>query len=373
MLILNPFHDLSLSGPIILVLDALDECTEDGVKEVLKLIMSNIFHLPLSLKIFVTSRPESHIADILNTKNPESAKTGSRVYQHVIDPAGDENAIRAFFKTALSNSEVVRLFPAFKEWSIEDGKIEILVRMTKGLFIVAATIVKFILDSAAADPDYSLSVLLEDPSAQTQAHSEINTLYIRILQHRFPTGTGKPILERFRQIVGSIVLLYEPLSTEALGFTSQAVSSALHRLQSVVAVTDADDLLRPLHPSFIDFLTNQHVCPPSFHIEQSQQHTFLARRCITALNKLFNTSREITPDDITPEVTYALCHLDEHMDSCTPESKIELLVYIKSFMNANIGKWLVSLFYSGRSSYAIPSIKQIHRWLVGFYLPIIYY
>ena len=371
-LILEPFRDLTLSHPIVLVLDALDECAEDGVKEVLKLITSNLDQLPAFLKIFVTSRPESHIADILNAGNPDITQHGRQVYQQVIDPSGDENAVRAFFKAALSNSEVARLFPAFADWNLDEAKLTLLVKITEGLFIVAATIVKYILNSGDADPDYCLSVLLEHPDSKNETHSAINLLYTKVLDHRYPLTIGKPTLERFVQVVGSIVLLFEPLSVESLGrllgFLPPTIHSTLHRLQSVVAVTQADGLLRPLHPSFIDFLTSQHACPPRFLVETPKQHTLLARRCISVLDNFFTISREITKADITPEVAYALCYLDNHIDSSSVSCKEEFLAVIKSFICSKLSKWLVGLFHGSRSSHAIPSAKQLHGWVVSYCL-----
>jgi len=369
-LIVEPLQNLSLLDPVVLVLDALDECTEDGAKEVLRLIVSNLDRLPSFLKIFLTSRPESHIADILNPKNPKTVKDSSRVYHHAIDPSSDDNAIRAFFETALSDSEVARLFPAFAGWSLSEEKMTRLVRICEGLFIVAATIVKFILNPADANPEYSLSVLLEDPEVKAETHSAINLLYIKVLEHRYPLSTRKPTLDLFRKVVGSIILLFEPLSVDSLGhlleLTSPTVHSALHRLQSVVAVTPADGLVRALHPSFVDFLTNPHTCPTHFLVEPPQQDALLAQRCISILNRLFDNGQEITETHITPEVAYALCYLDDHIKASSPKYNEEFLTFIKSFVSSRVAKWLIALFHARRASHAIPSAKKLFEWIVSF-------
>jgi len=370
-LIVEPLHDLSLPDPVILVLDALDECMEDGIKEILRLIISNLERLPSFLKIFVTSRPESHIADILNTKNTNVVQKGRGVQQQVLDPACDENAVRVFFRTALSNTEITRLFPAFADWSLSEEQMDQLVRITEGLFIVAATIVKFILNSADADPDYCLSILLQDPESKLQTHSAINILYIKVLEHRYPPSTGKPTLERFRKVVGSIILLFEPLSVESLGQLLQSsapiISSALHRLQSVVAVTPADGLARALHPSFVSFLTNRQACPPHFLVEPPCQHALLTQHCIVILNRLFDKEQEINKADVTPDVAYALCYLDGHISAASPECQEEVLSFIKLFVHSRLAKWLIALFHVNRTSHAIPSAKQLCNWVVSFH------
>ena len=189
-LILEPLVTLSLPSPIVLVLDALDECMEEGVKEILNLIVSHLDKLPSFLKILVTSRPEGHIANILNPENLKTTPDGRRVFIHEIDPSADEAAVRAFFEVALSTAEVTRVFPRFTEWKLDEIKIGLLVKMTEGLFIVAATIVKFIMDSEDADPEYRLSVLLQSPEFKNQTHTAIHQLYIRILEHRYSATAG---------------------------------------------------------------------------------------------------------------------------------------------------------------------------------------
>ena len=367
-LILEPLSTLSMCSPAVLVLDALDECVEDGVKEILTLIVSNLNQLPAFLKIFVTSRPESHIADILDPINLQLAHNSGMICIYRIDPSVDENAVRAYLTAALSKSEVARLFPAFTAWSLDEEKLKILVKISDGLFIVAATIVKFILNSTDADPEHCLSILLQDPESREETHSAVNLLYSRILEHRHPPLTGRPALDRFRQVVGSIVLLFEPLSIDSLAslldLSPPSICSALHRLQSVVAVTEVDNLIRVLHHSFIDFLTNHHACSSSFLVEPSRQHGFLAQRCISILSKLFNQAEEITRVVLSPEMTYATCYLDFHIASSHIDHRNELLMFTKSFIKSQVGKWLLALFHSSRCAHAIPSIKQLHNWVV---------
>ena len=167
-------------------------------------------------------------------------------------------------------------------------------------------------------------------------------------------------------------MLLEPLSVESLGgllsLSPGNIHSAIHRLQSVIAVTDADQYLRIQHPSFSDFIVNEHACPTRFLINRGEQHLLLARCCISVMNQLFNI-REITKADITSHAIYALCYFDDHMIGAAPESRMEFLETIRTFTYSQVTKWLVSLFYVGRSSHAIPSIKHVYQWVVRYCCP----
>ena len=369
-LILEPLKTISHASPLLLVLDALDECTESGVVEILNLIKTHIQELPSFLKIFVTSRPEGHISAILRNMYRDSAKTERLVFIYEIDPSADEEAVQAYLTHALSESEIKRVFPGIVEWKIDADKIGILARKSEGLFIVASTIVKHIMLPGSADPEFQLDTLIEGLQSTTHTHSAINLLYQQILDAKYSPGEDARILERFRKVVGSIILLFEPPSVESLGQLLQepsknTVPSALHRLQSVVAVTEADQLLRSLHPSFTEFLTNRDVCPPRFYVDTEAQHSLLARCCCNTMIRLFKDPRPISDINITPEIDYALCFWDDHLVASSADNREEFLEFLRNFLKNNVAKWLSALARAKRFNQAIPSIKSAHSWVVS--------
>ncbi|PVF91318.1 hypothetical protein CPB86DRAFT_820590 [Serendipita vermifera] len=59
-----------IQTPIILVLDALDECEPKTCQQLLEVLLPNLYNLP-HLKLFLTSRPKTHIRQQLNNLSPK--------------------------------------------------------------------------------------------------------------------------------------------------------------------------------------------------------------------------------------------------------------------------------------------------------------
>jgi hypothetical protein len=93
-------------------------------------------------------------------------------------------------------------------------------------------------------------------------------------------------------VLGTVVLLRNPLSPLALeallNMRANSVRETLVHLHSVVIVPEDDiRVIRLLHPSFFDFITNPTRCPnPTFLVDVKTQHTLLARACLGAMKEL---------------------------------------------------------------------------------------
>ncbi|KAF9512033.1 hypothetical protein BS47DRAFT_1115291 [Hydnum rufescens UP504] len=79
--------------PILLILDALDECEEKGAAEILHLMFAHLARIPF-LRVLITSRPQPHISSIFN-KVPNLAKT----VLHDIEASVVEQDIRLYIST----------------------------------------------------------------------------------------------------------------------------------------------------------------------------------------------------------------------------------------------------------------------------------
>jgi hypothetical protein len=133
----------SLPSHIIVVLDALDECEQlDSVSRIIKLLTTELKAKTRPLKFFVTSRPESHLRSLFSSRQ---VKIQTRAFAlHDIIVSEVQQDIRLFVENELDqiaddHCEVLDGDP----WP-ETKVIESLVEMASGLFIVAATALKFI-------------------------------------------------------------------------------------------------------------------------------------------------------------------------------------------------------------------------------------
>src|SRR5437667_15781 len=136
--------------------------------------------------------------------------------------------------------------------------------MAVPLFIFTATICRFIEDRVWSDPVRQLAKVLEYQSMTQQSEiDKLDATYRPILDQML-VGTKaakKSLANEFRTVVGSIVLLAEPLSTSSLARLLDIPKSVIDRrlmsLHSVLSVlASAESPVRMFHLSFRDFLVD---------------------------------------------------------------------------------------------------------------------
>jgi hypothetical protein len=97
------------------------------------------------------------------------------------------------------------------------------------------------------------------------------------------------LLEEFRTIVGSIVVVAEPLASETLAkpleISHKTIDSRLDALHSVLDIpADPHKPVRLLHLSFRDFLVDPRIeVRPEFWVDAHQSHSFLTKKCLELL------------------------------------------------------------------------------------------
>src|SRR6202035_1074754 len=119
-------------------------------------------------------------------------------------------------------------------------------------------------------------------------YHHLDQLYSQVLSFAFPNVSLK-LSGRLKLILGSVALLRDPLSPIALerllSLKLKTVRETLMHLHSVIIVPESEaGVVRLLHPSFFDFITNPIRCPnPAFVVNAAAQHTLLARACLEAM------------------------------------------------------------------------------------------
>jgi hypothetical protein len=98
------------------------------------------------------------------------------------------------------------------------------------------------------------------------------------------------LAERFREVVGPIVVMFDMLSIHALskllGLEKDDIDAALRHLRSVLDVSgEGKSLIRLLHPSFRDFLLDNERCQDEyFWINGQQTHSNLSKYCLQIIS-----------------------------------------------------------------------------------------
>jgi len=161
--------------------------------------------------------------------------------------------------------------------------------MSVPLFIVAATVYRFINDSY--DPQEQLDTVLKFQG--TGYLEQMEQTYLPVLTQLSmklrESRAREKLYQDFQIIVGSIVTLAEPLSVMSLAailpFSSDTIARHLHPLRSVLQVPD--DLktpVRTLHLSFREFLLSDKVQHQLFGVDGPATHLMLWTRCLQFLS-----------------------------------------------------------------------------------------
>jgi hypothetical protein len=171
-----------------------------------------------------------------------------------------------------------------------EGAISDLVQTTSGLFIWAATTCRFICEGKLFAAKRLLTILNSSRSADIKPEKHLDHIYTTVLKHsvssEFTDKEKEELYCMLRQILGSIVILFSPLSLHSLSrllyMAKEDIEQTLEDLHSVLDVLK--NLARPLglhHPSFRDFLLSKERCEDlNFWVDERQAHHALTKNCI---------------------------------------------------------------------------------------------
>jgi len=366
-LILNPLKNApTQSIQLVVVIDALDECDNMAdIQLILQLLEEAKDLETVRIKIFITSRPEIPVFDGFRHLSGEA-------YQDFIlhdIPLDTVNAdISTFFLQMLSPLKAKHGLGT--PWP-DEQTIEQLVERAAGLFIYAATTLRFIRDGIDG-PEKQLSLVLSAAKSSLSATEHLDGIYTTLLQHSFLGKRGKQECEqlarRFRQVVGSIVVMFNIMPArnlaQLLQIPFEMVSGTLDSLRSVLNIPENESqAVRLFHLSFRDFLQDSQRCSDSrFQIDEKERHTSLFRRCMSHISQLQENICDLwgpgvliteIPNDtiqkcIPPHVQYACRYWLDHWQLGNPVE--EDIKTIREFLEQHFLHWLEGLSLIGEVS-----------------------
>ncbi|PTB53835.1 hypothetical protein M431DRAFT_495786 [Trichoderma harzianum CBS 226.95] len=296
-LILDPLKNTPgcWSSSLLIVVDALDECgNEENMRTLIGIFSKAQQRNNPRLKVFLTSRPELPIR--------LGFEEISGKYDHLllatVPKATIEHDIALFMKHQLNAIKMdynksVSIHRKISTGWPGDDVVQQLIDSAVPLFIVAATICRFLKDRRLGGPQHQLSKILE---YQKMHISGLDMTYLPILDNLIadlPLSARKEVLTRFQYLIGSIITLAQPLSirslADLLAMSTDAIEDQLDLLHSVLGVpTDLDTPVRLLHLSFRDFLVDSekklNLSKYPFWVDESEAHSKLFSQCIKLLS-----------------------------------------------------------------------------------------
>jgi hypothetical protein len=370
---------------VLVVLDALDECDNDG-GELLPLLAAELLSLPFQVKLLVTSRPTENIHAKLQSSVVKQPQVKCCVL-HELSRSTVDDDIRLYLRHRLSALASGRseqtLWPS-------DVIIDELVRRAGALFIYAVTAVEYIANKYE-DPENQLARLLSADGGDIGSDfGRLNSLYDKILQGFLPSdqrqGERVKLTQRFRDIVGTVVLLQTPMTVSDLSalldMNPMQTWKTLQLLRAVLIVPSSPnhpDTVRIFHESFTDYLMELGRCADAaFAIDASEHHGRLAMICLQLMTcslsrdlwrignhaqfdaKEHNTF-SILDEIVPPHLHYACLHWAIHLSRAT-QGCASLMNALSEFMETKVVFWIETLSLLGKLAMAIPSLRLAQKW-----------
>ncbi|KAL8835874.1 MAG: hypothetical protein Q9176_006647 [Flavoplaca citrina] len=367
------------------VIDALDECgSDDEIRLILQLCVEVKTVKEVDLGVFVTSRPEiairlgfDAIPDIIHQKL-DLRDVPRRVV---------EKDLAVFVKHELGRVSQEQNIPGWPN----DKDIHSLVRLSDCLFIYAATACRYIATSDW-DPEERLSEVLIAGSATGGNTAGLDSMYLQVLNSSLKDCGNDAVIvkfcDRFRQVVGTIVVLFDELSASELAglleMSEDAIKRSLGRLHSVLNIPqDVGSSIRLLHPSFRDFLLDDTRCTDRrFYVNGSLKHEELAKHCLKIMsdglkrNMGHLTTPGSTPEDVDPHILktqlpkhlqYACQYWVDHLAGISTKSEIKRELPNEedplAFFRQNFLHWLEAMSLMAKISQAVILITRLRDLL----------
>ena len=387
-LIIQPLQscEQGSKSTILIVIDALDECSEQDAERLLSLFLQEIRKVP-NLKIFITTRPERHI---LNTLHRYKSHQLYRL--HDIEDSVVEGDVRRYLSHGLSSQAVETALPELEPppWTPSSSELNTLVNAAGKLFIIASTAIKYLLDDRRCNPKAQMRDLMQaitvnvDKTGVTPLYT-LDGVYTQILSIAIHSNSSPDILFRFHSVIGTIILLQDPLPLRPLASLLQAdindVRGALIHLRSIIFLTGPEDTPRIYHKSFADFIIDAKRCShdPRFHVSIGIQHAHIARNCFRVMEEqlranicdlkfpeqyLDNDKIQRHPKDrISPELRYACLHWAAHLFSAEKDGDISAL--LERFSFTHLLHWLEVLSLIRHLEVGHMALDYAMRFTVG--------
>ncbi|KAK6221742.1 NWD2 protein [Colletotrichum tabaci] len=398
-LILDPLSKVKTEGlllpTLVLVLDALDECDSgnsdgyqtpqsDRTRQIVRLLAKTAVIKGVRVRIFLTSRPELPIQLGFRHDVSEHSHRDVELLRD-IPPAVIEHDIRVFLAAQLEMMRNAYGIP--KDWPGEDI-VDRLVTITMPLFIYASTICKFVNDPRRRfDPRSQLQKVLSGSRGQV---TNIRGTYQPILDQLLvglSDYDSEQMLADFRRIVGSIILLADPLPVEPLSqllrVSQDQIRCQLNNLHSVLDIpeeTDPKRAVKLFHLSFREYLLSETGASSPFSIDESSKHSGLLHDCLQAMSSGSNNTCGLRNDicqlddpgvfrkDVNPEVIrkhipqhllYACTHWAHHLIGSRKLIQDEDEVCV--FLTLHFVHWLEAMSWMGKMKECVEIVLRLQE------------
>ncbi|KIM38762.1 hypothetical protein M413DRAFT_75797 [Hebeloma cylindrosporum] len=380
-LLIAPWKQARLTEPsnppnFLVIIDALDEIERGGGSGFLRDLLDviNKHRLP-GLKFFATSRPDPNLVTRLQSFED---KQFYRLEQVPIEEA--ETDITIYLNTNLS-------------FFVGTPEMEKLIAQAAGLFIYAATVVKYLEGYTPPEQKQrldmlpSLSVISQTPETLEEETPLLDGLYFQVLSDAFHGFKGNFFVQRLH-ILHTFLCSAERTSTSLVAnllFSGKETNFALSHTaiaDSVFAclhavLYTADDRVLSYHKSFTDFMFNQNRAG-KFWCNQAEHHRLLTESCFRVMNTglkfnianisssfLLDCDNSELPDavrqNISPVLSYACRSWDQHFLGVKLTDSDALFNILSEFLKLHVLFWIEALNLLGLRGLCNLMLQRVYK------------
>jgi len=382
LLLLVPFQRLSVIGPVVIVLDALDECTERN--HLVDCLIKNINSLPDNIRILVTSRPtEAHRlreqpwVTVLNLED---------------EPPSDEDIllyVEDRLKSQMSGPATLH--------GLKEGDLRYIASQSEGLFQYASVVCSEILSSyfyewSSGEPETPKQTFLR---LVKDRKGGLDELYSGLLEKLYPSAKANSQgLKDFQRVMGWILAAQHRLTHRALvefgnllhgsdfddlgGYNR--VSMTLRPLGALLSGTqEGSTVVYPLHSSIRNYLTDKERSGRFYIGSENEQHHSLAsislqllvapgrlRFNIAGLESSYLYNKDVSDFEarvstaISASLSYSCRYWATHLRlSLKSPAEFEGLEDISTLVNQKFLFWLEVLGLLGKTSVAEDACQML--------------
>ena len=371
----------SASHRVLLIWDALDECTDNEDRNWLCDLITQLPQFPTSLSILITSRPEIDLESVrLRLFECKQIRHRDLTFR----PGSDSSTLRDIDTYTAHRFDQIKARQRMdRAWPGEEALKQLSIKID-GLFIVASFFCRFIDYYRCED---RLKRLLETPS---HFGDDNDYHYYRTgLQHLFKGDSSEEVNDR-QAIVGVILVAQYPLTTNVLakfaGVTSGVTKKIIETLYPFLVQAEASEetvsgAWHFMHESVSDFLASHHA--GDFRIDLANASAALAMPCLQILcseiedafarcDKTFKP-RVMDGDvvaaglpNVSEGLKYACRFWAYHLKDVTTLNR-PLEDLLNDFFTHHLLKWLHVMGRFRWLNAAISGLEWMENWKVSYY------
>jgi len=361
--------------PYLIVIDALDEIKDGGGSAFLQELLTVIDEYDLrGFKFLVTSRPDPEVVTLCESFTSEAV-----CWLQAVPIEETELDIKTYLETKLP--------------MLASRELAGLVKQADGLFVYAATAVKYLTPHrsiTAAEQTKMLKHLISKshkPASMNDATVLIDTLYRQIMVDAFSKFKDEFLACRLRILYTFLCTAERTSTSVAAGLVAEGgddVAMAVVKELHAVLCTQ-DDRVYWYHASFPDFIfdpTRSNFNNVAFWCNEPAHHKLLAESCFRVMKSglRFNMGdiqssflldsdnaealSEKVNNNISAVLRYSTRHWTHHLPSPELVNADNLLIYISEFLEIRVLFWIEVMNLLELRNHCTSILQHAREWVL---------